>query len=172
MIGRDYLLRHKSTEGSEATQIVLPSTLTQRALEMLHDDSGHLGAIKTGNRIRCRYFWPFMSADIDSLCKKCTTCQHRRNPVPGRRAPLQPVTTSRPGELVTMDIVEYPKSNQGSRYCLVMIDHFNKWLELFPLRNQKSETIAKKIMDGWIPPQQYRVHPQLPRIWERTPSSK
>ena len=32
-----------------------------------------------------------------------------------------------------------------------MIDHFTKWLELFPLRNQKSETVAKKIVDGWIP---------------------
>ena len=50
-----------------------------------------------------------------------------------------------------MDIVEYPKSTRGSQFCLVMIDHFTKWLELFPLRNQKSEAVAKKIVDGWIP---------------------
>ena len=75
----------------------------------------------------------------------------RRNPVPANRAPLQPITTSRPGELVTMDIVEYPQSARGYRYCLVMIDHFTKWLELFPLRNQKAETVAKKVFDGWIP---------------------
>jgi hypothetical protein len=32
-----------------------------------------------------------------------------------------------------------------------MIDHFTKWLEVFPLRNQKAETVAKKVFDGWIP---------------------
>ena len=71
--------------------------------------------------------------------------------LPTNRAPLQSITTRRPGELVTMDIVEYPLSARGYRYCLVMIDHFTKWLELFPLRNQKVETVAKKVFDGWIP---------------------
>ena len=47
-----------------------------------------------------------------------------------------------------MDIVEYPQSGRGYRYCLVMIDHFTKWLELFPLRNQKAETVARKVFDG------------------------
>ena len=50
-----------------------------------------------------------------------------------------------------MDIVEYAQSSRGYCYCLVVVDHFTKWLELFPLRNQKAETIAKKIFDGWIP---------------------
>lgn len=149
-LGDDHILRHKDVKENDA-KIVLPAILTKRALEMLHDEIGHMGSSKTQHRIRHRYFWPFMSADIDSWCKKCSTCQQRRDPVPRCRAPLQPITTSRPGELVTMDIVEYPKSSRGSRYCLVMIDHFTKWLELFPLRNQRSETIAKKIMDAWLP---------------------
>ncbi|CAB4020846.1 Retrovirus-related Pol poly from transposon [Paramuricea clavata] len=85
-----------------------------------------------------------MSSQIDEWCKKCRVCQQRRNPVPANRAPLQPITTRRPGELVTMDIVEYPLSPWGYRYCLVMIDHFTKWLEVLPLRNQKAETVAKK----------------------------
>ena len=32
-----------------------------------------------------------------------------------------------------------------------MVDHFKKWLQLFPLRNQTAETIAKKDFDGLIP---------------------
>jgi hypothetical protein len=31
-----------------------------------------------------------------------------------------------------------------------MIDHFTKWWEVFPLRNQKAETVAKKVFAGWI----------------------
>ena len=50
-----------------------------------------------------------------------------------------------------MDIVEYPPRARGYRYCLVTVDHFTKWLELFPLRNQKPETVAKEVFDGQIP---------------------
>ena len=112
---------------------------------------GHFGYSKTLKRTQKRYFWPRMSSQIDEWCKKCKVCQQRRNPATANRARLQPITTKRPGELVTMDIVEYPQSVHGYRYCLVMVDHFTKWLELFPLRNQKAETVAKKVFDGWIP---------------------
>ena len=65
-----------------------------------------------------------MSLEVDDWCRNCLPCQKRKNPVPAKRAPLQPFVSHRPGELVTMDIVEYPLSSQGYRYCLVMVDHF------------------------------------------------
>ena len=148
-IGNDGVLRRKSIDGN--LQIIIPQKLTTKVLQMMHDDQGHFGYSKTLQRTQKRYFWPRMSSQIDEWCKKCKVCQQRRNPVPANRAPLQPITTQRPGELVTMDIVEYPQSVRGYRYCLVMVDHFTKWLELFPLRNQKAETVAKKVFDGWIP---------------------
>ena len=148
-IGKDGLLRRRSENGT--MQIIIPSQLVPRVLKMMHDDQGHFGCTKTLARTRDRYFWPHMSSKIEEWCKACRVCQQRRNPVPANRAPLQSIKTSRPGELVTMDIVEYPQSARGYRYCLVMVDHFSKWLELFPLRNQKAETVAKKVFDGWIP---------------------
>lgn len=150
-VGEDGILRHRSTENPGAWQIVIPRNLTSRVLQMMHDDLGHFGTVKTTVRVKEKFFWQTMSLEIEEWCKNCLPCQGRRNPVPTRRAPLQPIATCRPGELVTMDIVEYPLSSQGFRYCLVMVDHFTKWLELYPLRNQKSETIAKKVFDCWIP---------------------
>ena len=32
-----------------------------------------------------------------------------------------------------------------------MVNHFTKWLKLFPLRDQKSETITRKVFDCLIP---------------------
>jgi hypothetical protein len=148
-IGNDGVLRRTNRDGN--AQIIIPQKLTSKVLQMMHDDQGHFGHSKTLQRIQDRYFWVHMSSHIEEWCKKCSVCQQRRNPVPANRAPLQSITTRRPGELVTMDIVEYPLSARGYRYCLVMIDHFTKWLELFPLRNQKAETVAKKVFDGWIP---------------------
>ena len=118
---------------------------------MMHYDLGHVGTAKTSATVSERFFWPSMSLEVDDWCRNCLPCQKRKNPVLAKRAPLQPIVTHRPGELVTMDIVEYSLSSQGYLYCLVMVDHFTKWLELYPLRNQKSETIAKKVFDWWIP---------------------
>ena len=103
-VGEDGILRHIGTENSETGQIVIPRSLTSRVLQMMHVDLGHFGTAKKSARVRERFFWPSMS------------------PVPAKRAPLQQIVTHRPGELVTIDIVEYPLSSQGYRYCLVMVD--------------------------------------------------
>ena len=145
--------RRSSVENPGSGQIIVPRSVTSRVLQMLHDDLGHFGTAKTSSRVKERFFWPHMSLDIEEWCRNGLPCQRRKNPVPARRAPLQPIISSPPGELVTMDIVEYPLSSQGHRYCLVVVDHFTKWLELFPLRDQKSETIARKVFDCWIPQQ-------------------
>ena len=113
-LGKDNILRWKCKEKNGTTQIVLPAASRSKVLEMLHNDTGHLGATKTKHRVQERYFWPYMAADIEEWCNKCIVCQQRRNPVPEHRALLQPIVTTCPGELVTMDIVEYPKSTHGS----------------------------------------------------------
>ena len=150
-LGKDKILWQKCKESKDTAQLVLPAVLRPKVLEMLHNDIGHLGATKTKYRVHEKYFWLYMAVKNEEWCNKCIICQQRRNPVPENRALFQLIVMTCPGELVTMEIVEYLKRNIGSQYCLVMIDHFTKWLELFPLRNQQSETVAKKIVDGWIP---------------------
>ena len=85
------------------------------------------------------------------LVQKLFAMSEKEKPGSCKKSSTSPIITHRPGELRTMDIVEYPLSSHGYRYCLVMVDHFTKWLELYPLRNQKSETIVKKVFDCWIP---------------------
>ena len=111
-VREDGILRQVGTENSETGQIVIPRSLTSRVLQMMHDDLGHFGTAKTSARVRERFFWSSMSLEVDDLCRNCFPCQKRKNPVPTKRAPLQPIVTHRPGELVTMDIVEYPLSSR------------------------------------------------------------
>ena len=134
-VGEDGILRRSSVENPGSGQIIAPRNLSSRVLQMLHDDLGHFGTAKTSSRVKERFFWPHMSLDIEEWCRNCLPCQRRKNPVPARRAPLQPIISSRLGELVTMDIVEYPLSSRGYQYCLVVVEHFTKRLELFPLKN-------------------------------------
>ena len=85
-----------------------------------------------------------MAADVKRWCESCT-------PVLGMRAPLQPIVTTRPWELVTVDIVEYTKSDNGNQYALVLVDHFTKYLELYPIPDAKALTAARKIFGEWVP---------------------
>ena len=96
----------------------------------MHDDQGHFGYSKTLQRAQKRYFWPQMSSQVDEWCRKCKVCQQRRNPVPTNRAPLQPITILRPGELVTMDIVE----RSGKNLLAKMIEEVCNFLEVWNRR--------------------------------------
>ena len=151
-IGNDGVLRRKSIDGN--LQIIIPQKLTIKVLQMMHDDQGHFGYSKTLQRAQKRYFWPRMSFQIDEWCKKCKVCQQRRNPVPANRAPLQPITTHRPGELVTMH--GYCRISTKYRWISLLSRNGRSFFEMFPLRNHKAETVAKKVFDGWIPAMAFR----------------
>jgi len=44
----------------------------------------------------------------------------------------------------------HPTSSKGNKYILTVIDHFAKWVELFPMRNQEAPTVAGILMDRVI----------------------
>ncbi|PFX34578.1 Transposon Tf2-8 polyprotein [Stylophora pistillata] len=132
-------------------QVVLPKTMRENAIYSLHDESGHFCHTKTLNRVKDRYFWPGMSTEVKDWCTKCAKCQRKRDAVPNLRAPLQPIITTTPRELVTRDLVEYPVSNDGNRYALVVIDNFTKYLELFALNERTASAITDRLAHEYIP---------------------
>jgi len=74
---------------------------------------------------------------------------------------MQSITTRFPGQRVGMDIVgPFFRSRKGNTYILVMVDHFTKWAEAYPIPNQEALTIAKVIVDQWVPNQgvPYMLH--------------
>ncbi|BHF58988.1 hypothetical protein SprV_0100194300 [Sparganum proliferum] len=66
------------------------------------------------------------------------------------RAPLQPILTGYPNELVRVDIIgPIAPSVRGNRYILVMVDFFTKMAEVEPLPNMSADTVAQAIFNGW-----------------------
>ena len=79
-------------------------------------------------------------------CTNCVTCQMVKAPA---RPPalLQPIATSRPWEMVGVDILKVPMSSKGNQYLLVVQDYFSKWPFAMALPDQKATTIVKVLTD-------------------------
>ena len=77
------LYRSFESEDDAAThlQLVVPPSLKPQILKALHDDcaGGHLGSEKTLQKVRRRFYWPFMSPDVEAYCRSCPDCEARNS---------------------------------------------------------------------------------------------
>jgi len=142
---RDGLVMRRGPD--EVFKLLVPRALQRSVLEHCHDKpaSGHLGIDKTFLRLREAFYWPGYSRDVDHYVSSCQICQERNGPPSLPRAQLQSITASRPFELVAMDMLELPRSDNGNKYCLVVSDYFTRWPEVFALPDQSAMTVARDL---------------------------
>ena len=138
--------------GSTILQPVVPKQLVPKFLQELHGhpSSGHFGVQRTLQRAEATCYWPFMRQDITKHCSTCMACEAFRSPNPRHQAPLRNISTDHPLQMVFADIAELPTSRRGYRYILVIIDHFTKYVNIYPMKNQTAETVAKHIFEDYV----------------------
>ena len=138
--------------GKSELKPVVPESLVLQVLEELHGhpSSGHFGLQRTLQRAKATCYWPFMYKDISDHCATCSACESLRAPNPKYQAPLQNIVTDHPLQLVFADIAELPTSRRGYRYILVLVDHFSKYINIYPMKDQTAQTVAKFIFEDYI----------------------
>lgn len=124
-------------------------------LKATHDDLGHLGIERTTDLLRTRFFWPKLAHDVEQYIKSCGECITRKTPS-HRAAPLHHITSSGPMDLVCIDFLSLEPDSAGISNVLVVTDHFTRYAQAFPSRNQKAQTVAKILVD------KYFIHYGLP----------
>ena len=87
-------------------------------LEQLH--TGHLGITKCKGRDYNNVWWPNITAQVEAMCNKCSTCAIHR---PERKEPLLPLSTpeSRPWELIATDLFHFDKKDY-----IVVVDYTSR----------------------------------------------
>lgn len=126
-------------------QLVVPQTLKEDIFKLCHDNhtGAHLGEKKTWAKLHNRFYWKNAYQETIEYVKSCPVCARIKDP-PTTRAYLKPITDfNRPFDKVAVDIMELSRSSSGNKYVVVFTDYLTKWVEAFPLRDTKSETIAK-----------------------------
>ena len=144
MVTDGVLYRKQLRDGQEVYQLILPKEYRKTALGGLHDNAGHLGVEKTLSLVRDHFFWPKMAKDVEAHVKCCERCIKRKTPA--QVEPMTPIQATRPLEFVTMDYLTIEKA-MGYENILVIIDHFTKFAQAYPSKNQKAVTTAKLVLD-------------------------
>ena len=134
-------------------QLVIPNVLKQVVLEAFHAaiGGGHVGLEKTYQKIRSKYFWPNCYKDVVEYVQQCEVCQRRG--LRKLRAELQDSEKPNgPMEYVGIDTVgPFVTSKNGNNYLVTMVDWYSSWVEAYPVVNKEAATIAKVIMERFIP---------------------
>ena len=143
------LYREVTISDDRKLQLVLPSAHTNIVLEALHNDMGHPGKDRTLSLLRDRFYWPGMDKDVEEWIEQCGRCIRRKTPA-NQRAPLVSITTQFPLELVCMDFLTLEQSKGGHQNILVITDHFTRYAQAIPTRNQTARTTAQALFDNFI----------------------
>ncbi|KAJ1081475.1 hypothetical protein NDU88_001657 [Pleurodeles waltl] len=134
-----------------ARRLVIPLQYREFLLTLAHDIplAGHLGQMKTWDRLVPLFHWPRMSEDTKEVCKSCATCQASGKTGGTPKAPLIPLpVVGVPFERVGVDIVGPldPPTASGNRFILVVVDHATRYPEAIPLRTTTAPAVAKALL--------------------------
>ena len=154
------LARKLSSDASLPRYVyVVPKQLVPSVLYSIHNSpfSGHLGLRRTLQRAKERFFWPRMSSQITDFVNSCSNCAQNKANSTKRQAPLQSIDVSEPFLFWAMDYMgPLPETARGNKHLLVVMDHFTKWSEVFPTKDQKAVTVAEilvsKVFSRFGPP--------------------
>lgn len=149
---RDGTLYRRVRNGRKGVieQLVLPQTLQRGVLTALHSESGHLGFERTFSLIRQRFYWPRMFQDVKMWCERCERCCLRKTPTAGLKAPLVSIHTNAPMELICIDFLTLEKSVGKVENVLVVTDHFSRFAQAYPTKDQKATTVARVLWKNFF----------------------
>ncbi len=148
----DGILQFENPTNPGQLCVVVPKSLQQEFMEEAHCScfGGHLSERKVYSRLRRYVWWRGMRKDIRTFCRGCLVCASRKGTRQTFKPPLQSIPVGGPFHRVGVDVLQLPLTVHGNKYVLVFMDYFTKWVEAFPMSDQKTITIATLFVEHII----------------------
>ena len=134
-------------------RIAVPSHLKQQILQENHASGmgGHFSGRRMYGALVRHWWWDGMYRDTVSFARQCPECAFVTGASKPHRPPLHPIPVSRPFQIVGVDIMELPKTENGNRYVIVLQDFLTKWPLVFPMPDQRTHRVARILVQEVIP---------------------
>jgi hypothetical protein len=126
-------------------QIVLPTSLHEPVFELLHEQLcvGHLSSDKVEGRFRNQFYHPNTRPKIIEYVRKCHECALHKNPRKNNTAPMQPIKSFRPLQIIQIDFSgPLTTTHDDKKYLLTVIDHFTKHAQAYATKDRESKTVV------------------------------
>lgn len=122
--------------------VVCPEGMRRAVVWECHR-AAHLGVMKTIRRLRLQWYWPGLTAWVRRLIKTCEVCQAAKNSRVTRSGDQRRLFSGRPWQKVAVDLVgPLAVTQRGSRWILVLSDHFTRWQDAIALPDATAPTVA------------------------------
>ena len=142
----DLLIRETETR----KQLILPEKFHGLVFSELHAKLGHLGADRVEELARQRFYWPYMRKDVATFLRQKCPCIASKKPNVLERAPLVPIVTTCPFEMICIDFLKLDVCKGGYQYVLVVTDHFSRFSQAYATKTKSSKVAATKLFDQYI----------------------
>ena len=124
----------------------------------IHLEYSHIGIHKTVGILKQHVWHPSLHKVVKDMCRTCSVCQKKKVSRITMLPPTVKIFSSSPFELVAVDLISLPTTSRGFIACVVMVDHFSKWVAAIPIKNKRSDTIIDVLES-----RAFTTFPRLPR---------
>ena len=124
---------------------VVPSHLREQLLQENHSSlmGGHFAGKKMYGPLVRHWWWDGMYSNTLRYARACPQCAIVSSGSKPSRPPLHPIPVSRLFQIVGVDVMKLPLTDQGNSYVLVF--------HVFPMPDQKSIRIEKILVQEVVP---------------------
>ena len=111
---------------------------------------GHLGTEKVVDLARRLFYLPGMYKDIDTYIRRKCQCVKQKWPNWEDGAPLVPIKSTYPFEIVSLDFLNVNKVKGGFEYVLFVTNHFTWYVQAFATKTKSAKAAAEKLYNNYI----------------------
>ncbi|UYV64301.1 hypothetical protein LAZ67_3000207 [Cordylochernes scorpioides] len=113
-------------------------------------DSNHPGIKARINQLKSKFIWKEIKKGVRKWSQACINCQKTKVT---RHTKSQIGTFREPDErfsVIHIDLIGPLPPSNGKYYCLTCIDRYTSWMEVIPLENITSESVALAFYNNWV----------------------
>ena len=149
----DGILYFIDVKHNHQKRCVVPKQMRTQLMEENHTGpmAGHFSGEKLYRALTRHWWWPGMYSDVIKYCSNCPQCAIVNGSGGINKPPLNPIPVQRPFQIIGVDVMDLPVTEQGNRHVVVFQDFLTKWPLAFPVPDQKAVRLVKLLTEEVIP---------------------